>query len=282
MLLGLLLIYGAPLASLLLVAHGSEELVGLAGSYSVVLLQQKEIQQKTEELAGEYHFDPSLLQREVNVAALAHFSQETMRYWYGLAHGVSGSSAPVWDEAPFVKALQEDADFMARWNAEGTEPMASEAAQKLVTAIHSAVFPLQRVPMTLELERVASQGFLKRALYVPGLLLITVALLLLAIRLLQRNRPYQSLWFYAMGLLTGSMGAWVLLLKLRELPLDTLLAKYSPVLAYYGSAILARYETLLSFFGVAYTFGGGTLLILFLGMRHQWKRNTHHELTSFF
>lgn len=75
MLLGLLLIGGAPLSSLLLVAHGGDELVGLAGSYSMVLLQQKEIQQKIEELAGEYQFDPALLRQEVDTAALAHFSR---------------------------------------------------------------------------------------------------------------------------------------------------------------------------------------------------------------
>jgi hypothetical protein len=128
----------------------------------------------------------------------------------------------------------------------------------------------------------ASQGFPERALYALGVLLIAGALLLLAIRLLQRNRPYQSLWFYGMGLLTGFMGVGALLLKLSDLPLEPLLAKYSPVLAYYGSAILGWYQTLLRSFGVAYALGGVTLLILFWGLRVQWKRNTHHELASFF
>lgn len=205
-----------------------------------------------------------------------------MKYWYGLAHGVNGSGEPAWDEASFAKALREDAAFLARWGAEGSEQAASQAAQKLGAAIESAVFPFKRLPVTLGLRFLDSQNLLKKALYGLGALLIAGVLLLLVIRMLQRSRRYQSLWFCSMGLLTGSMGVGVLVLKLKELPLDALLAKYSPVLAYYGSAILARYATLLGSFGVAYALGGATLLILFLGIRYQWRRNTHHELSSFF
>ena len=282
LLLGVLLISGAPLTSLLLTLHGGKELTGLAGSYSVVLLEQKEIQRRAEELVGQYQFDPSLLQREADAAALSRFSQQTMEYWYGLAHGNPGGRAPSWDTTSLAKPLGEDAAFRDRWESQGPEKMAAEAAKKLGTSIENAVFPMKRLPVTLGLGLFSSQGFLKKALYGSVALLIAAALLLLAIRLLQRHRPYQSLWFSGAGTLTGALGTGVILLKLRNVPLEAMLAKHSPVLAYYGSAIFARFRALLASFGFAYALGGAMLLILFFGLRYQWMRSSHPELASFF
>ncbi len=109
--LTVLCIAGAMLASVLLVVHNQNEFMHVAGSYSAVRLQQSHIQRKIEDLSQEYRFDPVSVGQTVNAAALSDFSQKTIVVWLGWISGSTAGTAPAWDTAALSNAIQADAGF---------------------------------------------------------------------------------------------------------------------------------------------------------------------------
>lgn len=240
----------------------------------------KEIQQTLQALEDAYAFDPLILKGNISTAALSRFSQETLSYWYKLIQGVAEGTPPTWDTAPMAQALQEDAAFAARWQAQGAQAMAAQAAQELAAAVQNAVSPMRILPHRLEL--FSARGYSAKAAFWGVLLLLLSVLPVVAIRLLQHIRPFQTLWFVGGALLAAFLGCMALLAALRGFPLRGLLEEYSPLLALYGGSLLSRLQDILAAFGGGYAGGGAVLLTVFFLLRYRRISTTHHELSSFF
>lgn len=276
------LLIGAIAASFSTVVDDKVHLVDYSGSYTVVQLQQKSIDEKVAELAASYHFNTSLLSTNINAAAISQYSQNTIEYWYGLLHGIGGQTKPVWDVASLAAIIEGDSSFINSWSATELASKAEEAADAIGNAITEAVFPLQPMPMTIGLLLVANQKYLHKAVVLAWVMLIVSVLLAAVIRIAQNNRPFQSFWFFGIA----SMSAFLILYEMTSLlqnqQLDAVFESYNAVLAFYFSSVLGLLESYLHAFCLGLFLVGAVLLFLFFGLRYQRLHSTHHELSIFF
>ena len=280
--LTVLLIVCAIASSLLMVVGNQKGFLDIAGSYAMNLQQQKDIEAKVEKLATKYHFDPTLTTEGIDVAALSQFSQDTVAYWYQMLHGKTAGSLPVWDTAAIKQAVLADPTFTAAWPAEEQPKKADEIAGAMGTAIQSAIFPMKQMPLTLGLMFLSGQKYLDKIAMLNWIAIIGSVALLAAIRIIQNNRPFQSLWFYGVAGLTACLGMTVFIYRLGAQAIDAIFQTYNNVLSLYASEVITSLETYLRSFSIGFFLAGAVLLIAFFSFRYQRLHSTHHELSTFF
>ncbi len=159
---------------------------------------------------------------------------------------------------------------------------ANEAAQKIGSAIQAAVLPVNVTLGYLGIQAMMPGKTLEMLPQAALIILLAIGLLVAAIRVLQRQRPFQAFWFYGGAALIAFLGISVVLLQLEAFPLSATLQKYSDVLALYGSSILTLYGNTLRIFSLGLFLAGVLMLVIFFSCRHQRIHSIHHELSTFF
>jgi hypothetical protein len=255
-------------------------LLDTAGSYAVVMSQQKAVMQSVEAAAEEYRFASEAAAGTIDVAGLSAYSRETAEYWYDVLHGEQSESAPAWDTETLANAIRTDGTFAQNWPENERDKKANAAAAQIGKEIRNAALPLKQLPLSLGLVFVSSRGVLQKAVWLDVLALALMLVMIAAIPLSQRRHPFYVLWYYGVAMATGFLGDAVVAYRLSGQQVAAVFARHGAVLEAYGTALLAALRNMLYAFTVGAFLAGGVLLILFFYYRYRFFHWTHHELTS--
>ncbi len=276
------LVIGAILISISVSVGDKKSLVDYAGSYTVIQLQQSEIDQKILKLSETYRFDETVINKSINVAALSQYSQKTIEYWFDLLHGKSNLIKPTWETDTIKMAIKEDPKFQGGWLASELSIKVDEAAKAISEAITVSVFPIEPLPLTLGFLFVNNQHYINHISVAAWIVMVCSVIIVGIIRIAQNTRPFQSFWFYGVSLMTGFLILSIFITMLQNQNLEEMFRAHNSILAFYATSILTLFETYLRAFSFGFFVAGAVLLTLFFSMRYQRQHSMHHELSTFF
>ena len=273
---------GAILISISVSIGDRKSLVDYAGSYTVIQLQQSEIDQKMLKLSETYRFDETIISKSINAAALSQYSQKTIEYWFDLLHGKSNLIKPTWDTDMMKKAIQGDPMFQGVWLAAELPVKVDEAVKAISEAITESVFPIEPLPLTLGFLFVNNQHYINHISAAAWIVMIGSVIMVGIIRIAQNTRPFQSFWFYGVSLMTGFLTLSIFIKMLQNQNFEALFKAHNSILAFYATSILTLFETYLRAFSFGFFVAGAVLLTIFFSLRYQRQHSMHHELSTFF
>ena len=273
---------GAILISVSVSIGDRKSLVDYAGSYTVIQLQQSEIDQKMLKLSETYRFDETIISKSINAAALSQYSQKTIEYWFDLLHGKSNLIKPTWDTDTIKIAIQGDPKFQGGWLAAELPVEVDKAAKAISEAITESVFPIEPLPLTLGFLFVNNQHYINHISAAAWIVMIGSVIMVGIIRIAQNTRPFQSFWFYGVSLMTGFLTLSIFIKMLQNQNFEALFKAHNSILAFYATTILTLFETYLRAFSFGFFVAGAVLLTIFFSLRYQRQHSMHHELSTFF
>ena len=273
---------GAILISVSVSIGDRKSLVDYAGSYTVIQLQQSEIDQKMLKLSETYRFDETIISKSINAAALSQYSQKTIEYWFDLLHGKPNLIKPTWDTDTIKIAIQGDPKFQGGWLAAELPVEVDKAAKAISEAITESVFPIEPLPLTLGFLFVNNQHYINHISAAAWIVMIGSVIMVGIIRIAQNTRPFQSFWFYGVSLMTGFLTLSIFITMLQNQNFEALFKAHNSILAFYATSILTLFETYLRVFSFGFFVAGAVLLTIFFSLRYQRQHSMHHELSTFF
>ena len=273
---------GAILISVSVSIGDRKSLVDYAGSYTVIQLQQSEIDQKMLKLSETYRFDETIISKSINAAALSQYSRKTIEYWFDLLHGKPNLIKPTWDTDTIKIAIQGDPKFQGGWLAAELPVEVDKAAKAISEAITESVFPIEPLPLTLGFLFVNNQHYINHISAAAWIVMICLVIMVGIIRIAQNTRPFQSFWFYGVSLMTGFLTLSIFIKMLQNQNFEALFKAHNSILAFYATTILTLFETYLRAFSFGFFVAGAVLLTIFFSLRYQRQHSMHHELSTFF
>lgn len=202
----------------------------------VLSAQLARIEEKVNQLAEEYFFQPETVMTLVDEDALAEYNRQVISWWMGLFQPDAALDAPMWDTSAIEQAVRADALFMEHTAANMRRSIARDkVAYQVGLAVRRAVLPVRADILSALLPTVMERvnlpvltQWVGRLPMLCGAASVAIALVLL---LLMHVRPSKAALYIGAGLGASGMSVLGLYLIAALLDLGGLAGEISSLLA---------------------------------------------------